>query len=137
MHCIYICPKHLECSFCRYTCRTIGTVHCDIHTMQINIKLFTDKVQVVFNASFIWNNFSNCFSCSVIQCNFTINIVFNQIFYITRQLNTILREYLDSIIIEWIMRCRNHCTTFKIFIVCQIADCWCWTVSDKICITSL
>ena len=128
--------QSFQCSFCSKGRGTICTIHGDLHAGKIQWIFFNDPVKIVFQSLWIGNDSADGIICCIRDIHLTIQIVFDQFFDFSLQFDTLFGEYLDSIIIIWIMTCGNHCTTGKIFIDCQITHARCRTETDKICITT-
>ena len=134
---ISLCSKCIIDTLGNHKRTTVRTVKSDFHILKWSCCKWNQISDVTVSSCCVINSTTNIFFfCQRQFVNLSIDICFNLSFYLCLQLVSFSIDHFNSVIIEWIMACRNHNSTVKVFCSCHIRNTRCCCYVKKICIRS-
>ena len=134
---ISLCSKCIEYTLCNAWRTTIRTVKSNSHILEGTCCKRDQMTDITVSSCCIVNCAANAlFCCQRDLINLPIDISLDLCLNLSLHLMTFAVDYLDTIIIVWIVARWNHKSTVKIFCSYYIWNTWCGRYMKKVSVSS-
>ena len=115
---------------------TVGTIQYNLHSVKTLLAGGQDEILVLINVVMTIINITHLCTSGTWEIITSLNLSYDclqLVLHRIRQFIAIAAEELNTIVVEWIMRCRNNNTAVSVLFLRKICNSWSWDNANNNC----
>ena len=134
---ISLCTKCVKYTFCDCRRTSVRTIQSDFNIFEVTARNRNQITDITVTSGSIIHGTSDIFACCIWKIfDLAIQICFDSCLYFCFDLLSVTVQKLDSIIVKWIVTCRDHNSAVKILCANRVGNTRCCRYMKQICICS-